>query len=258
VGTINHALLALLGIAGVVITILHFLGVLDIPWVNQRIPIFTLLIMALIAEYLALGMTGELDKMAGQIVSTLGGTEVKYFENISEVYAYVRERMKAAHGVDDLTWGPCIYRVSPAHERAYAEYREAICELASRSDFQYREVMTFPDAERLDLAQRMLEKGLPAYRLKYYEIGAMGAPPFVRFVLVGDEVIFVQHRKPGLPEEGVVWLAVRQPGIVEMARVYYAEVWKDARPVDIDTLRRIRASLPSPVPTRMAGEKTAE
>jgi hypothetical protein len=176
-------------------------------------------------------------------IDALGSIQVRRLDDISEVQAYVRGRMAVAHDIQDLTWGPLINRISPVHAEAYRHYRDDVIRYSSRQDVRYREVMTFPDIERVKAAQAMLQRHLPAYQLKYYDLPAREVPPLIRFVLLDDEVVFVHHREPGLPEEGVAWLSVKHPQIVQMARVYYAEVWNAARSADPIELGRIRAQM---------------
>lgn len=244
---ISRVLLLCVAAASVLIAVLHVFGVLDnIPWVNHSIPVITLVATGLVGGYLAFEIPGKLDTMTGQIISAVGATQVRCFQNISEVQAYARERMIAARCVDDLTWGPRIYGGSPAHQEAYKRYRKDIAELGSRKDFLYREVMTFSDLLRVNMAEETMAKARRAYQLRYYDVPMEGAPPLMRFVLVNDEeVIFVHSRRPGIPDEGTTWVAVRHPDIVEMAKVYYAEVWNGARVVEPDTLQQARARLQS-------------
>lgn len=239
-----------MAVASLLIAGLHAAGLLETTWVQEQVPIVTLVIAGLVAGYLGFGttrkldrITGKLDSMTEQILSALGGAVVRQFKDISKLSAYVRDRMERAHEVGDLTWGPPIQRHIPIHKSAYAKYRKHVTEFGLRKNVLYREVMTFPDSERVDLADETLRKNLPSYQLKYYETPTGDAPPLVRFILIDDEVIFVQHRQAALPAEGVVWLSVRHPQIVELAKVYFAEVWEQARAVDRDGLTRIRAQL---------------
>jgi len=238
----GKVLLLVTAAASVALAVLHIFGVLDVPWVSHRIPEFILIITGLIAGYLAFETTGKLENLETGIAAALGTSEVKRFDKIKDVSTHVRALMESAHEIDDLTWGPPILREGLAHKSAYDEYRSQIIELGSRKDLRYREVMTFPDLERVSLAEEIFAWSLPAYQIKYYETPP-GSPPLMRFILIDDEAIFVHHREPGLPEEGAVWVSVRDPKIVDMLRVYYAEVWKEAKPLDKTLLNCFRVQL---------------
>ena len=233
-------LLLAVAAASVALALLDIFGILDVPSISARIPEFTLLIVGLIAGYLAFETTGKLDKMETQLDAALGGSEVKRFDTIAEVTAHVRVLMERAQQIDDLTWGPPIQ--SLGHKHAYHDYRSQIIELGSKQHLRYREVMTFPDLERVSLAEEVFDRNLPAYQIRYYDT-VPGMPPLMRFIVIDDEAIFVHHREPGLPDEGVVWVSVRDSNILQMLRVYYAEVWREARPLNKTLLNSIRAQL---------------
>jgi hypothetical protein len=235
-------LLLATAVVSVALALLHIFGVLNIPWVSERIPEFILITTGLIAGYLAFETTGKLEKIETQIAAALGSSEVKRFDTIEDVSAHVRALMERAYQIDDLTWGPPILHQGIAHKTAYTEYRKQVIELGSKPNLRYREVMTFPDLDRVSLAEEMFNWSLPAYQIKYYDTQP-GMPPLMRFILIDDEAIFVHHREPGLPEEGAVWVSVRDPYVLQMLKVYYAEVWKEAKPLDKMLLDSFRSQL---------------
>lgn len=225
------------------LALLDLLGILQLPWFQERIALFTLLMLGIIAGYLALETTGAIERLPARIARAEGSRQVKPFESIDEVRRYARKRMGIARNIDDLTWGPSISQSSAEHRQAYQEYRQDVERMAARNDVRYREVMTFPDEERVRLAAGMIAQPRPGYELRCYDCDLEDTPPLIKFILIDDEVIFVRHRMAGLPEEGAQWIAVRQPDIVQMARAYFAEVWKGASPVTEEVVRRHESRL---------------
>jgi hypothetical protein len=228
--------------ASIGLAILHIFGVLDIPWVNSRIPVFHLVLTGLVASFLAFETRDRLDKMPDRIGSALRPSQARRFDKIEEVVPYVIKQMNKAQQIDDLTWGPPIYRKVPHHKEAYDKYRQQIAKLRSKKSLQYREVMTFCDLDRVATAEEILKKRPTSYELRYYETDE-AVPPLMRFILIDEEAIFVHYHHPGSAEEGVVWLSIKDRPIIQMLRVYYAEIWENAKPLTEGDLQKLRTRL---------------
>ncbi|HKQ06786.1 MAG TPA: hypothetical protein VJ464_16750 [Blastocatellia bacterium] len=231
-------ILIVVGGLSILIALSHMIGLLElVPWLEHRIPVFTLLVVGVVAEYLAFENKKKLDSIErlvrdgeAKIIRSLNGVEVRYFEHVSQVYEYAHKRMlEAKNSIDDLTWGDADHFETPDHRQAHEEYIRDIAEISSKKNFRYREVMTFPNIERLRRAEAMITNNkAKGYQLKYYEIPPQGMPPLMEFLLIdSEEVIFAFYKWPYSPTSIQFHLAVKHPDIVKLLEDYYTAVWEN-------------------------------
>ena len=250
-------ILIVVGALSILIALSHMIGLLEqVPWLEHRIPVFTLITVGIIAEYLAFENKKKLDSIERlvregetKIIRSLNGVEVRYFDHVSEVYEYAHKRMsEAKNSIDDLTWGYTDNFETPDHKQAHEKYIEDIARISTKNNFKYREVMMFPDPERVRRAEAMIaNKDAKGYQLKYYERMPEGMPPLMEFVLIdSEEVIFAFYKWPYVPHSIRFHLAVKHPNIVQLLQDYYEAVWLNAKTlkennqVDETALQRIR------------------
>jgi hypothetical protein len=250
-------ILITIGTLSIFIAFAHMIGVLEaVPWIEHRVPVFTLLVVGVIAEYLAFENRKKLDRLEHlvregetKLIRALNGVEIKYFEHVSQVYEYAHKRMLGANSsIDDLTWGHADYFETPDHEQAHEKYIKDIAKISSRRNFKYREVMTFPNIGRLERAEAMIaDKKAKGYQLRYYDIIPKGMPPLMEFVLIdSEEVIFAFYKWPYAPTAIRFHLSVKHPDIVQLLQDYYEAIWQNAKVlkennlVDEEALQSIR------------------
>lgn len=176
----------------------------------------------------------------------------KRFEKISDFYEYVKQRLEQAESqVDDITWGTAETEVfSDADKRARDEYIDSIARICQRKNVVYREVMGFPPAERIDRAEKMLDKNIYNYHLRYHEYDQKMTPPLLSFIIIdGKELILGLYRSPYLSPEGEVRLANTDPEILALFKDYFNTIWhsgkiiKEREQVNRSELREIRKRL---------------
>lgn len=255
-------ILVIIGALSILIALSHMIGLLEaVPWIEHRIPVFTLLIVGIIAEYLAFENKKKLDRIERlvlegetKLIRALNGVEVKYFEHVSQVYEYAHRRMlEAESSIDDLTWGYADHFETPDHKQAHEKYIEDIASISSRNNFRYREVMTFQNVGRLERAEAMVaNKAAKNYQLRYYEVIPQGMPPLMEFILIdSEEVIFAFYKWPYAPMSIRFHLSVKHPDIAKLLQDYYEAIWHNAKilkennQVDEAALERIRKKFKS-------------
>jgi len=162
--------------------------------------------------------------------------DVKVMKSAEELYKYVKMRIEQARErVDDLTWGPPTMELTTfADKQAFDDYVETIGAICRKETIAYREVMSFPPIEHIDVrikrAEMMLKQNLFGYHLRYYQFSADEVPPLLSFLIVdSEEVILALYRYPYMPIEGKVRLAVRNPDIVSLFQDYYNAIWHGAK-----------------------------
>lgn len=236
---VEQILLIVTAVVTAVISVLHLLGLLhSVPRLEQQTPALTLLVVALIAGHLLIERKSKLDRLERQIrdgveatIGALKGAEVRRLANKEELFKYFRRRIhEARKSVDDLTWGPVDMSYgTPAASLAFRRYVDEIPKVCKKTNFVYREVMTFPTECRLKRAVEMIKKNLPCYHIKYYDLPVKGMPPFFQFLVIdSEEVIFAFYRYPQQPNAGGLHLSVRHPDIVKVFQDYYESIWLGA------------------------------
>jgi hypothetical protein len=237
--TIEQILLIATAIVTAIISVLHLLGLLhSVPWLEQQTPALTLLVVAFIAGHLLIERKSKLDKLerhiresAAATIGALKGAEVRRLEGKDELFRYFARRIRDARkSVDDLTWGPVDMSYgTPASAGAFRRYLEEIPKVCKKKNFVYREVMTFPNEGRLNRAAKMIDRNLPCYHIKYYDLPVKGMPPFFQFLVIdAEEVIFAFYRYPQQPNAGGMHLSVKHPDIVKVFQDYYNSIWLGA------------------------------
>jgi hypothetical protein len=249
----------LLTLVSGVVAFLHLVGLLDHPWLAERIPSLTLLCVALVAGSLALQQRAKIDNLerliadsAERLIQSLRGVDVKVFSETRELYRYVAKRMKEAKSIDDLTWGLSERERTPESQKAYEEYVSTIPKVCAKGSVTYREVMSFPAENSLKRADSLIRQGTPGYHLRYYEVASGHMPPLISFMVVdSEEVIFAFYRSGLLPSDKEIRLAVRHPEIVRLFADYYDAIWQGATRLEgsqqaaLKVLQEIKSRFPS-------------
>src|SRR6266446_641830 len=214
----------LFAIAGlsVIVAAMHIFGLLE--WVHDLIPTITLLLLGMVALYVATENGPRLKIIEAAVQR---GVEVIELTDPADLLNYYRSRIaRAKKTVDDLTWGEYIGTSSDKEERALNLYVEEIARVTARDgSIRVREVMTFPNLKRLEKAEAFLQKDLPRYYLRYYDVAAGSIPPLMQFFVIdSEEVILGFYEFP----EKERYLAVKHPQIVSLFQDYYEKIWSDA------------------------------
>lgn len=238
-------LIAPVVISGLV-SIADLLGLLDsIPWLAQRVPTITLLLVGFVAGYLVLerrsvlsatyaDLQRRIDKINQQLddnlhvtISSLKGVESRSFASGTDLLRYVNKRLSQARvRVDDLSWSPAVGlgQGLQVTQDVNHLYEKRLTQVARR--IPYREVFIFNKPERVGKLRRRLGQNLEGYSCAYYEHWTV---PLLQFMLIDDEeVIFLSDQYP-------VYVAVRQPDIVNLFVKYYETIWQQAIPLKIGT-----------------------
>jgi len=229
-----------------IVSLLDFLGVLDsIPWLAERVPTLTLLVIGLMAGYLILERKNQLEKMDSNLsnrindleqsvqnatttaIASLKGVELTPFESGIDLLNYVTRRLRQAQSqVDDLSWSPIVGLGSDLSnaQKAYREYEEHITKISDK--VAYREVIVFNHPARIENLKRRITENSPGYSCSYYETPDV---PLLQFMIIDRCEVIV------LSDQFQTKFALRHPYIVKLFEEYYEEIWKNAIPIKIKT-----------------------
>ena len=185
--------------------------------------------------------------------------EIRQFNSPHDIYQYWTQRLHSAKkSVDDLTWGHYPPHYTSDDKKALKTYVDYIPEVCSRGS--YREVMTFPNIERVTRAKQMLRQNIHNYHLRYYDLGDhIGTPPLIQFSVVDSEEVFIFfYREPSSVGTDELRLAarsrcrnaassglaapipalssertqsIRHPTIVKLFVDYFDSIWRAATPL---------------------------
>jgi len=200
-------------IIGAVVSILDFIGVLDTTPLNDRIPAITLLLVALIACSLLFNLQNNRQFLK----SVLPTGTIKKFESIEETKYYIYKKMnKANKRIYDTTLHQNKTTIFYGKDE-YEHYLQIIEEVSKR--ILYRELVFFTNNSNTWKARRLVEKAGKFYQLSCYINQPEDEPIRWCFIIVDDEIIFI---------EGI---AIKQPEVVEYFKTYYDTLWQSAIPI---------------------------
>jgi len=258
---IEKVALILTGLAALGVSIADFAGALtELPWLAQRIPVFTLLLLALLVTFLAFEqrdysprINNKIDQSSVRVmeeIKKLHGAEVLHFDNVTQVYSYVTTKLHGvSKSVDDITWGSREAFRTNTEKEAYQEYLKAMEAVCERKNIEYREVSSLTDNHYYDRAKNLIEKGYYTYNLGYYDITQLSVPLFSFIIFDRQEVVAAFYRHPKLPLPGEVYISITHPLIVRLFGDYFDTLWagsrkiKDGLNVDNTTFNQIKERL---------------
>ena len=236
------ATLAVVAGVAILISILDLAGTLDgISWLKDRIPILTLLIIGVMAAYVVAERTSAvrdekeaLQSVIHETIAGLSGIEVRSFDSSGDFWLYAASCIKASKAtIDDLTWGLHSTSSTSAQDVAsYWEYRRQIAiATTGKGDSRtkvYREIMSFPDADRIARTAPLMNEKHPNYHLRFYDYDHTGTPFLLQFYVFDRvEVLISSHSESGSPRDNR-YMAFRNAQLAETLSHYFETVWRGA------------------------------
>lgn len=158
---VERAALLVTALIAIAVSIADLAGALTgLPWLAQRIPEITLLLLALLVTFVAFEqrdysprVNNKIDESAARImeeIKRLQGAEVLHFENVAQVYSYVASKLHGvSKSVDDITWGSRVAYRTGAEKEAYEDYLKAMEAVCEGQNIEYREISSLTDKHYL-------------------------------------------------------------------------------------------------------------
>jgi hypothetical protein len=227
----------------VLVSILDLLGVLDtIPWLAGRTSAITLLVVALVAGYIASERFGKLERIersvissTERILSSLSGVEARLFPTTEESFEHLAKSIvEAEHKIDHAALAPPVSRRQP-----YArKWEQAIARVLKANKVMYRYVTTLStDTTRWGRVNRHLSNlDIQKYYVRYYDASARTIP-VLSFVLIDDREVIMRY--PYEPGQSETSLSIRHPDVAELFAAYYRSIWGQAKPLNRDNIQEI-------------------
>jgi hypothetical protein len=239
--SIERIPLAATVVISTLIALLDLLGLLDeMPRLKDRIPIYTLLVLAALAGYLVVERAGKLGQIersiadnAERMLRSLSGVEANLLSTSEEAFEYMAERvLQAQSKIDHAALAPPIERRSPSAKR----WEQAIARILKGNQVLYRYVASFQDKARWERVKRHLTNAsIQKYYVGHYEASA-GTPPVLSFILIDDsEVIMHYPYETGQSEK---FLSIKHPEVVELFVAYFRNIWNQSVRLNRDNIQR--------------------
>ena len=228
-------------LSAIAISIADMAGALDgFPWLSNRIPQITLILVSLFILYsarrpldprhLSEGIMRELlDELPDELRS-LQGTSMLTFEKPEDLYRYVAMKVRDAdYTVDDITWGSRSAYRSEAEMQAYNTYLAAMKQACQKPTVIYREVSSLSDLHYYQRAKDLIDLGTLSYSLGYYDIANIGIPLVSYIIVDGREVNGWFYRDPGGHAQArEVYVRISHPVLVRLFQDYFQTLWEES------------------------------
>lgn len=233
-------------LAAMVVSLLDFLGFLEnLPWLAQRLPTLTLLIVALIGTYLVIERRTHIERWQAQsqkgfvdlenaianstttIVKSLSGVELRVFANGNEMMRYINKRLpQAKRQVLDLSWSPATSVDSGLRvaQDLNAQYDRLVDRVAQQIPF--REVFMFNRFGREEKLRRRLAQSSAGYTCGFYEPVNV---PLLQFMIIDNEEVIL------LSDQLESRVAIKSPPVVGLFKEYYNDIWAAATKIKDET-----------------------
>ena len=231
-------------IAGLTISILDLSGLLaEVPWLVQRIPTITLLILAMIASYLGLERRKRLDELQEnnqeilRLLSHLPENTVMKFRNSHEAINHLCQKAKEAReSIEQASIDKRRGTFQPAHAQ-FHEIKSSIIE-ASEIDYRY---LFGVNERRIHNVSAWLDSSQGKF------VAAGIAIPkeslgLLSFTIFDRQEVYV--RSPYPLGQTAEYLSIRQPDIVNLFLEWFNFLWGVAKQLDPDLLQNDQHEAP--------------
>jgi hypothetical protein len=236
------ALLATVVVSALV-AVLHLLGLLEtIPWLTDRVPTITLLVLAILAGYLISQRVGEHEELEGIkdlisesakiTVASLSGVEAATKLSTEEGREYSAKSFETAkRSIDAALLAPSLPPSSSDKIRD-----DARAKLLKANKVNYRSITVFDKSRWEGTKPYLTDPGIQKFYVRYYDL-PIGKPPLMSFLIIDNQEIFLRYPyEPGEPE---IFVSIKHPEIVQLFAAYYRSMWKEAIPLSRDDRQKI-------------------
>lgn len=228
-------------ISSVAIAALDFLGAIEgFPWISERIPTLILLVVGLLASYIALERRGKLhelseainklalgqEKSALSIMDSLQGVQVRKFETGYELLSYLNDTIANAKvQIDDISWRSTLrtQNYGSSAQSPNKQFPVVMREAVQR--VPYREIMIFNKPGRKEKLQNLIVENMAGYSCVYFPEDT--EIPLLQFVVIDHNEVIV------LGDIVSSSISIRHPSVVKVFENYYEEAWHKAQKLKI-------------------------
>lgn len=236
------ALLATVVVSALV-AVLHLLGLLEsIPWLTDRVPTITLLVLAILAGYLISQRVGEHEELGGIkdlisesakiTVASLSGVEAGTKLSTEEGREYAAKCYATTkRSVDAAFLSPSV---PPSSSDKIVDH--ALAKLLKANKVNFRSITVF-DKRRWERTKSYLtDPGIQKYYVRYYDLSIIKLPLMSFLIFDNREIIL---RYPYEPGEPAIYVSIKHAEIVQLFAAYYRSMWKEAIPLSRDDRQKI-------------------
>lgn len=237
----NIALLATV-VASVLVALLDLFGLVEsIPWLTNRIPTITLLILAILASYLISERSGEREELKGLktlisentkvTIASLSGVEASTKLSAEEGYEYIAKIYETAQrSIDAAILAPVLSRGLP---RKVID--EAFTKMLKANKVNCRYITYLDNAQWERMRPYITDSANQKLYFRYFE--PIRKPPLMSFLIIDNQEVYMRYpHEPGEPE---IYLSVKHPEVVQLFAAYFTSMWREATFVSGDNRRKL-------------------
>ncbi len=178
--------------------------------------------------------------------------KIKTFNSSGDFYLHYKQLLeKAKSSVDDLTHGLVYTTVRTTFDReSHTKYINVVPEITNRKALEYREVMSFPNGNRIKKAKEMIEAKLPNYKLRYYDLTPEeheSCPPVMQFFIIDSKYLLLGSHSGKNENTNETYMCISgNERILNYFQEYFDSIWRGAQPIQtIQELDKIKKDVAS-------------
>lgn len=245
----ERLVLIAISILAIAVSLAEIFGVLEnLTWVEERIPLITLVFLGIAIPYLVLRtspipptieeITDSFDSRIEGLHSELRSTrefQIQTFNKLEDFYYYIADKLNGAtNKVDDITWGSLTAYKTEAQEDAYGAYVTAMHTACQKRTIEYREISSLSDQHYFNRAIEMIQKGYQSYDLGYFDIAKVPFPLLSFMTIDSRELLgWFYLDRSGINYAREVYVAINDPVIVKVFEGYFESLWNPTHKIKV-------------------------
>jgi len=227
------------------IAVLDISGSLEsIPWLSERIPSLTLIVLASIVTYLAFASDNrerefvELKDISientQKLLFSLKGVSITVFDDTEAGFNYLCQKYESAEqSVDHSSLAPPLL----ADAKIFRKYEQAVERLIKNPRVTYRYLAVLHSRRWKLIRNGLMLPQQTKYFVRYYDEGKHLIAG-LSFSIIDDKEVILRHPYD-LSERGK-WLSIQHPEVVKLFRAYYSELWMNATVIEKDDKEQLK------------------
>jgi hypothetical protein len=249
------------------VSLLDFSGILgSIPWLSERVPTLTLLLLSILTGYLVIERRSRLEELESlprsgtenilreivqgkaEIFNLISDGNALLFNNPEETYTYFIERLsKAQYSIDVTHFGGRPYRKGQDNYFGRASYYELLSRIVKEGKVKVRRIQLIRDLDGLEWVREVLDEfAQHRFYLGCYVGNASDIPLLSLIVIDGEEVCLACAEKNFSFDQKTI--SIKNPIFTKLIQSYIDILWRNAlvvkeREVDYVLLNSIEKTI---------------
>lgn len=229
------------------VSLLDFSGILGaIPWLSERVPTLTLLLLSILTGYLVIERRSRFEKLESltlsetekilreivqgkaEIFNLIRDSNTLLFNNPEETYTYFLERLsKARHSIDVTHFGGRPFRKGQADHFGRNSYYELLSRIIKEGKLKVRRIQLVRDLDGLEWVREVLDEfAQNRFYLGCYVGNASDIPLLSLMIIDGEEVCLACTEKNFSFDQKTI--SIKNPIFTKLIQSYIDILWRNA------------------------------